>query len=64
MGFVWHERKTDAGIDGEIELRNPVTGEVANRLILIQARPGTAGSPARTTVPSTSSASRPTSPTG
>ena len=22
MGFVWHERKTDAGIDGEIELRN------------------------------------------
>jgi hypothetical protein len=38
MGFVWHERKTDAGIDGEIELRNPVTGEVANRLILIQSK--------------------------
>ena len=38
MGFVWHERKTDAGIDGEIELHNPVTGEVANRLILIQSK--------------------------
>jgi hypothetical protein len=38
MGFVWHERKTDAGIDGEIELRNPVTGEVANRLILVQSK--------------------------
>ena len=38
MGFTWHERKTDAGIDGEIELRNPVTGEVANRLILIQSK--------------------------
>jgi hypothetical protein len=36
MGFTWHERKLDAGIDGEIELRNPVTGEVANRLILVQ----------------------------
>ncbi|MFB4267828.1 hypothetical protein [Nonomuraea sp. GTA35] len=33
MGFVWHERKQDAGIDGEIELRNPATGEVLNRLI-------------------------------
>jgi hypothetical protein len=38
MGFVWHERKTDAGIDGEIELRNPVTGEVVYRFILIQSK--------------------------
>jgi hypothetical protein len=38
MGFVWHERKLDAGVDGEIELRNPVTGEVANRLILVQSK--------------------------
>ena len=38
MGFVWHERKLDAGIDGEIELRNPATGEVANRLILVQSK--------------------------
>lgn len=38
MGFVWHEHKLDAGIDGEIELRDPSTGEVANRLILIQSK--------------------------
>jgi hypothetical protein len=49
MGFTWHERKTDAGIDGEIELRNPVTGEVANteiqkeiigRCLGLKVRPG------------------------
>ncbi|NED51507.1 DUF4365 domain-containing protein [Micromonospora aurantiaca] len=38
MGFVWHERKLDAGIDGQIELRNPVTGEVGNRSILVQSK--------------------------
>ncbi|WP_306211076.1 DUF4365 domain-containing protein [Actinoplanes sp. RD1] len=38
MGFVWHERKTDAGIDGEIELRNAVTGEVANRTLSVQSK--------------------------
>ena len=38
MGFVWHERKLDAGIDGEIELRNPVTGAVANRVLLVQSK--------------------------
>ncbi|WP_152648380.1 DUF4365 domain-containing protein [Streptacidiphilus anmyonensis] len=40
MGFVWHERAgtLDAGIDGEIELRDPSTGEVANRLILVQSK--------------------------
>ena len=64
MGFTWHERKTDAGIDGEIELRNPVTGEVANRLILIQSKASDRRFPARTTARSISCASRPTSPTG
>jgi hypothetical protein len=38
MGFIWHERKLDAGIDGQIELRNPVTGEVANRSLLVQSK--------------------------
>ena len=38
MGFVWHERKTDAGIDGEIELRDAHTGEVANRILLVQSK--------------------------
>lgn len=36
----WHERNgnLDAGIDGEIELRNPATGEVANKLLLVQSK--------------------------
>lgn len=38
MGFVWHERRIDAGIDGEIELRDPTTGAVANRLLLVQSK--------------------------
>lgn len=38
MGFVWHERKIDAGIDGEIELRDESTGEVANRFLLVQSK--------------------------
>lgn len=40
MGFVWHERAgtLDAGIDGEIELRDPSTGEVANRVIFVQSK--------------------------
>jgi hypothetical protein len=38
MGFVWHERKIDAGIDGEIELRDQATGEVANRFLLVQSK--------------------------
>jgi hypothetical protein len=38
MGHVWHERKTDAGIDGEIELRNAATGEVRNHILLVQSK--------------------------
>ncbi len=38
MGFVWHERKIDAGIDGSIELRNPATGDVNNRHFLVQSK--------------------------
>lgn len=38
MGHVWHERKIDAGIDGEIEIRNPITGDVHNRLLLVQSK--------------------------
>lgn len=38
MGHVWHERKTDAGIDGEIELRNANTGEVRNHILLLQSK--------------------------
>jgi hypothetical protein len=41
MGFNWHPREgsLDAGIDGEIELRDPSTGEVANRgVIFVQSK--------------------------
>jgi hypothetical protein len=38
MGLVWHERRVDAGIDGVIELRDPGTGEVANRSVLVQSK--------------------------
>ncbi|NNH68308.1 DUF4365 domain-containing protein [Nocardia uniformis] len=40
MGYVWHERAgaLDAGIDGEIELRDPSTGEVSNRVLFVQSK--------------------------
>jgi hypothetical protein len=40
MGFNWHPRdgSLDAGIDGEIELRDPSTGEVANRVLFVQSK--------------------------
>jgi len=39
MGFLWHQRGgLEAGIDGEIELRDPVTEEVLNRVILVQSK--------------------------
>jgi len=38
MGYVWREKGKDAGIDGEIEFRDPVTGEVTNRRLLVQSK--------------------------
>jgi hypothetical protein len=38
MGYVWHDRRVDAGIDGEIELRDPATEVALNRLILVQSK--------------------------
>ncbi|MFD7311031.1 DUF4365 domain-containing protein [Promicromonospora sp. NPDC059942] len=38
IGHVWHERHIDAGIDGMIELRNPVTHEMSNRHLLVQSK--------------------------
>jgi hypothetical protein len=38
MGYVWHDRRVDAGIDGEIELRDPATEFALNRLILVQSK--------------------------
>jgi len=38
MGHVWHDRRVDAGIDGSIELRDPATGYMSNRHILVQSK--------------------------
>ncbi len=38
MGYVWHDRRVDAGIDGEIELRDPDTEVALNRIILVQSK--------------------------
>ncbi len=40
MGFVWHQRpgQVDAGIDGEIELRDSSSGIVLNTIILVQSK--------------------------
>lgn len=39
MGHVYHSRPgPDAGIDGQIELRDPDSGEATNKLILVQSK--------------------------
>ena len=49
MGHVWHQRFTDAGIDGEIELRDPGTGAMSNRIVLVQSKASRALFPGETT---------------
>lgn len=38
MGHVWRELGMDAGIDGSIELRDPKTGVVSGRHLLVQSK--------------------------
>lgn len=38
MGHAWRQLGLDAGIDGSVELRDPTTGEVSNRHILVQSK--------------------------
>ncbi|WP_167762172.1 DUF4365 domain-containing protein [Blastococcus sp. CT_GayMR20] len=38
IGFVWHDRAVDAGIDGTIEIRDPSTGAMSNRHLLVQSK--------------------------
>lgn len=39
MGFVWHERGSmDAGIDGEIELRDVGDGTALNKVLFVQSK--------------------------
>jgi len=37
MGFIWHPRRVDHGIDGEIELVSP-NGAALNRVLLVQSK--------------------------
>jgi Domain of unknown function (DUF4365) len=37
MGFIWHPRRVDHGIDGEIELVSP-DGAALNRVLLVQSK--------------------------
>jgi hypothetical protein len=38
MGHEWVESRVDAGIDGSIELRDPLTGHMSNRRLLVQSK--------------------------
>jgi hypothetical protein len=39
MGFAWHPRGSlDAGIDGEIELRDPATDAALNKILFVQSK--------------------------
>ena len=42
MGFIWHPTNAalEAGIDGIIEIRDPVTGDVTNNIIQVQVKAG------------------------
>jgi len=40
MGFAWNETRMDAGIDGEIEVRDPATSAMSNRVIRVQVKSG------------------------
>ncbi|MDD9974030.1 MAG: DUF4365 domain-containing protein [Candidatus Poribacteria bacterium] len=39
MGYIWRATSIfDVGIDGEIEIRDPITGEMTNTIIKVQAK--------------------------
>lgn len=38
MGHEWHDRVVDVGIDGSIELRDPSTGLMSNRHVMVQSK--------------------------
>lgn len=41
MGFLFHPRRVDHGIDGHIDLVDPVSGEVLNLVLLVQSKAST-----------------------
>jgi len=38
MGFIWHPRRVDHGIDGEIELVDAAAAVTLNRILLVQSK--------------------------
>lgn len=49
MGYIWRATSIfDVGIDGEIEIRDPITGEMTNTIIKVQAKATTNLFPAET----------------
>jgi hypothetical protein len=48
MGFIWHPRRVDHGIDGEVELVSP-DGAALNRVLLVQSKARSVASRVRTT---------------
>jgi hypothetical protein len=38
MGFTWEATRVDAGIDGQIEIRDPATGEMKNWILRAQVK--------------------------
>ena len=42
LGHIWHDRRVDHGVDGEIELVDPVRRSVSNVHVLVQSK-ATAG---------------------
>lgn len=38
MGFLYNETSMDAGIDGDIEIADPSTGEATNRVVRVQSK--------------------------
>jgi hypothetical protein len=49
MGFLFHPRRVDHGIDGHIDLVDPVTSEVLNLVLLVQSKASTLPFTAETT---------------
>lgn len=49
MGFLFHPRRVDHGIDGHIDLVDPSSGEVLNLVLLVQSKASTLPFTAETT---------------
>lgn len=48
LGYIWHDRRVDLGIDGEIELVDPVRRSASNVHVLVQSKATAGRLPAET----------------